>query len=53
MRKDRFGRVIEDLLRRTRRTTRVLSVDERLQALVYRELNNAVAFNKADRALRC
>lgn len=26
----------------------VLSVDERLQALVYRELNNAVAFNKAE-----
>ncbi|MCX2956841.1 MAG: penicillin-binding transpeptidase domain-containing protein, partial [Candidatus Regiella insecticola] len=25
-----------------------LSVDERLQALVYRELNNAVAFNKAE-----
>ncbi len=26
----------------------MLSVDERLQALVYRELNNAVAFNKAE-----
>ncbi|VTP63990.1 Peptidoglycan synthase FtsI precursor [Leclercia adecarboxylata] len=25
-----------------------LSIDERLQALVYRELNNAVAFNKAE-----
>ncbi|XPE43564.1 penicillin-binding transpeptidase domain-containing protein [Shigella flexneri] len=25
-----------------------LSIDEHLQALVYRELNNAVAFNKAE-----
>ena len=28
--------------------TTALSIDERLQALVYRELNNAVAFNKAE-----
>ncbi len=31
-----------------RQRTTALSIDERLQALVYRELNNAVAFNKAE-----
>ena len=49
-RKDKHGNVIENI-------TEVppvpahnlqLSIDERLQALVYRELNNAVAFNKAE-----
>ena len=30
------------------RNNLALSIDERLQALVYRELNNAVAFNKAE-----
>ena len=49
MRKDRFGRVIEDISSVDSRGAQpVLSVDERLQALVYRELNNAVAFNKAE-----
>ena len=50
VRKDKHGNVIENI-------TEVppvpahnlqLSIDERLQALVYRELNNAVAFNKAE-----
>ncbi len=35
-------------LRTARPRTIGLSIDERLQALVYRELNNAVAFNKAE-----
>ena len=49
MRKDRYGRVIEDISS-TDSGPRItaLSIDERLQALVYRELNNAVAFNKAE-----
>ncbi|MBE1043218.1 hypothetical protein IH768_26995, partial [Escherichia coli] len=48
--KDRFGRVIEDISSVDSQAAHnlVLSVDERLQALVYRELNNAVAFNKAE-----
>ena len=50
VRKDRFGRVIEDISSVDSQAAHnlVLSVDERLQALVYRELNNAVAFNKAE-----
>ncbi|VAX76432.1 Peptidoglycan D,D-transpeptidase FtsI [Serratia symbiotica] len=49
VRKDRYGRVIEDICSVESREAHnlVLSIDERLQALVYRELNNAVAFNKA------
>ncbi|WP_213991635.1 peptidoglycan glycosyltransferase FtsI [Sodalis sp. dw_96] len=50
VRKDRFGRVIEDIssVDSLAAHNLVLSIDERLQALVYRELNNAVAFNKAE-----
>lgn len=49
MRKDRYGRVIEDISSTDSRSAQpALSIDERLQALVYRELNNAVAFNKAE-----
>ncbi|NMC24064.1 MAG: peptidoglycan glycosyltransferase FtsI, partial [Serratia sp.] len=50
IRKDRFGRVIEDISSVDSQAAHnlALSIDERLQALVYRELNNAVAFNKAE-----
>lgn len=50
VRKDRHGRVIEDISSVDSQAAHnlVLSIDERLQALVYRELNNAVAFNKAE-----
>ncbi|TNH45418.1 peptidoglycan glycosyltransferase FtsI [Photorhabdus luminescens] len=50
VRKDRFGRVIEDIssVDSLAAHNLVLSIDERLQALVYRELTNAVAFNKAE-----
>ncbi|MBA2815748.1 peptidoglycan glycosyltransferase FtsI [Candidatus Pantoea persica] len=50
VRKDRNGRVIEDISSVDSRAAHnlTLSIDERLQALVYRELNNAVAFNKAE-----
>jgi cell division protein FtsI (penicillin-binding protein 3) len=50
VRKDRQGRVIEDISSKDSRVAHnlTLSIDERLQAQVYRELNNAVAFNKAE-----
>lgn len=50
VRKDRFGRVIEDVSSIDSQAAHnlMLSIDERLQALVYRELNNAVAFNNAE-----
>lgn len=50
VRKDRFGRVIEDISSVDSQAAHnlALSIDERLQALVYRELNNVVAFNKAE-----
>ncbi|MCX8957555.1 peptidoglycan glycosyltransferase FtsI [Erwinia psidii] len=50
VRRDRHGRVIEDISSVDSRAAHnlALSIDERLQALVYRELNNAVAFNKAE-----
>ena len=50
VRKDRYGRVIEDISSTDSQAAHnlALSIDERLQALVYRELNNAVAFNKAE-----
>ncbi|PVZ88880.1 peptidoglycan glycosyltransferase FtsI [Serratia sp. S1B] len=50
VRKDRYGRVIEDIDSVDSQAAHnlALSIDERLQALVYRELNNAVAFNKAE-----
>ncbi|WP_220216588.1 peptidoglycan glycosyltransferase FtsI [Gilliamella sp. ESL0441] len=50
IRRDRFGRVIEELARTEseRASDLVLSIDERLQSLVYSELSQAVQFNKAD-----
>ncbi len=50
VRKDRFGRVIEDISSVDSQAAHnlALSIDERLQAQVYRELSNAVAFNKAE-----
>ncbi|AWK14658.1 peptidoglycan glycosyltransferase FtsI [Candidatus Fukatsuia symbiotica] len=50
VRKDRYGRVIEDVSSIDSQAAHnlILSVDERLQTLVYRELSNAVAFNKAE-----
>lgn len=50
IRKDRFGRIIENISSVARQTTHnlSLSIDERLQALVYRELNQAVACNRAE-----
>ena len=50
VRKDRQGRVIEDISSVDSQAAHnlTLSIDERLQALVYRELSNAVAFNKAE-----
>lgn len=49
VRKDLYGRIIEDIssIEMQEAQNLRLSVDERLQALVYRELHNAVAFNKA------
>lgn len=50
VRKDRFGRVIEDIssIESQAAQSLVLSIDERLQALMYRELTNGVTFNKAE-----
>ncbi|RKS86938.1 peptidoglycan synthetase FtsI [Orbus hercynius] len=50
VRRDRFGRVIEELERVDGEAAidLVLSIDERLQSLVYKELAQAVEFNKAD-----
>lgn len=50
IRRDRFGRVIEELERTEseKASDLVLSIDERLQSLVYSELSQAVDFNKAD-----
>lgn len=50
IRRDRFGRVIEELERTEseKASDLVLSIDERLQSLVYSELSQAVEFNKAD-----
>ncbi|MCD1125948.1 peptidoglycan glycosyltransferase FtsI [Jinshanibacter sp. LJY008] len=50
VRKDRYGRVIEDISSVDSQAAHnlTLSIDERLQALVYRELSNAVAVNKAE-----
>lgn len=53
VRKDRFGRVIEVMKDISSVDSQAahnlaLSIDERLQTLMYRELNNAVAFNKAE-----
>ncbi|WP_392560824.1 peptidoglycan glycosyltransferase FtsI [Orbus sturtevantii] len=50
VRRDRFGRVIEELERVDSEIAAdlILSIDERLQSLVYKELAQAVYFNKAD-----
>ncbi|MGL5585728.1 MAG: penicillin-binding transpeptidase domain-containing protein, partial [Plesiomonas sp.] len=50
VRKDRFGRVVENISSVESRAAHdlSLSIDERLQAMAYRELKNAVAFNKAE-----
>lgn len=50
VRKDRYGQVIEDISSTDSRAAHnlTLSIDERLQALVFRQLNNAVAQNKAE-----
>lgn len=50
VRQDRFGRVIENISSVDSQAAHnlALSIDERLQALVYRELNNAAVFNKAE-----
>lgn len=50
VRRDRVGRVIEELERTETETASdlILSIDERLQSLVYSELSQAVQFNKAD-----
>ncbi|AIN47442.1 peptidoglycan glycosyltransferase FtsI [Candidatus Palibaumannia cicadellinicola] len=49
VRQDRFGRVIEDISSIDSQAAHnlALSIDEKLQALVYRELNSAVICNKA------
>lgn len=50
VRKDRFGRVIENISSVDSQAAHnlTLSIDERLQAILYREINNAVAFNQAE-----
>lgn len=50
IRRDRFGRVIEDIFQAAgeRGEDITLSIDERLQNVAYRELSQAVKFNKAD-----
>lgn len=50
VRRDRFGRVIEELDHKEGEAAAdlILSIDERLQSLIYNELAQAVEFNKAD-----
>ncbi|CUR53645.1 Peptidoglycan synthase FtsI [Serratia symbiotica] len=50
VRKDRYGRIIEDISSVDSQIAHnlILSIDDRLQALVYRELHNAVIYNKAE-----
>ncbi|AAZ40780.1 division-specific transpeptidase [Candidatus Blochmanniella pennsylvanica str. BPEN] len=50
IRKDRFGRTIEEITLNNGQSSQniILSIDERLQDLAYRELNNAVHMNKAE-----
>ncbi|MGL4859940.1 MAG: peptidoglycan glycosyltransferase FtsI [Enterobacteriaceae bacterium] len=50
VRKDRFGRVIEDISSVDSQAAHnlTLSIDERLQAILYREVSNAVALNQAE-----
>lgn len=49
-RRDRFGRVIENIasIDSEKGQDIILSIDQRLQNLVYKELSQAVSFNKAD-----
>ncbi len=49
VRKDRCGRVIDDVssVKSQEAHNVVLSIDKRLQGIAYRELSNAVTFNKA------
>ncbi len=55
VRKDRYGRVIEDISSTDSQAAHnlALSIDERLQALVYRELNNAVALTRLNLVAPC
>lgn len=50
VRKDRYGRIIEHsiLIHGKKSENVILSIDERLQRLAYRELSNAVTINKAE-----
>lgn len=50
VRKDRYGRVIEDVSSIDGQSSRdlVLSIDERIQSLLYRELTRSVIENKAE-----
>ncbi|MFP3013735.1 MAG: peptidoglycan glycosyltransferase FtsI [Arsenophonus sp. NC-QC1-MAG3] len=50
VRKDRYGQVIEDVFSTDRQVAHdlVLSIDERIQSLVYRELTRSVMKNKAE-----
>src|SRR5699024_2153805 len=50
VRRDRYGRVIEHIasVDSQEAQTISLSIDERLQTILYRELSNAVTFNKAE-----
>lgn len=50
MRKDRFGRTIEEIILNHGQASQnvMLSIDERLQHVAYRELNNAIRINKAE-----
>ncbi|MGP1959457.1 MAG: peptidoglycan glycosyltransferase FtsI [Arsenophonus sp. NC-TX2-MAG3] len=50
VRKDRYGQVIEDVFSIDRQVANdlVLSIDERIQSLVYRELTRSVMENKAE-----
>lgn len=50
VRRDRVGRVIEELGRTESEaaTDLILSIDERLQSLIYNQITQAVEFNKAD-----
>lgn len=50
VRRDRFGRLIENInsVESEEAKTLTLSIDERLQTLLYKELSDAVTFNKAE-----
>ncbi|WP_159714742.1 peptidoglycan glycosyltransferase FtsI [Blochmannia endosymbiont of Camponotus nipponensis] len=50
VRKDRFGRVVEEMTLKHGQSSQniILSIDERLQHVAYRELNHAIHVNKAE-----